>query len=328
MSNISRHPAGVPSGGQFAASSHDEAGVSLGVPDRLDLNLVDVVWADDHGRFDGGRTGNPGCEECGEDDAVASVDRRFLCSPHLSDVGLESVHRPRGELIEMVAGSHAGNHTGVRLHGDLDWTGQVALGGGPRVGVIFDVAASPLNPDADTSRAGDPKIVVWDDDGEVTGVGPADFSLHQIPGMSEHLRRYEEATGGPPVLEMRQFSGRSTTGLEWSVTSGHLGGYRVMDVHHDRAGDMAYLTVYDLDGNPVIVDGRRHRPVAGNVDAPDRSIAFRSGEVWVGKIADIGPAGTWVETTAGDGGRVRVLVESDPDVMFDDYEFARYSRQI
>jgi hypothetical protein len=48
---------------------------------------AEIVWANDHDgcfQLSDGSWGNPGCDVCGEKDAVAKLDGKYVCWPHVS----------------------------------------------------------------------------------------------------------------------------------------------------------------------------------------------------------------------------------------------------
>lgn len=57
--------------------------------DELEADLA-IVWADEDGDFlmTDGSYGNPGCDVCGEEDAVVRDGGRYLCELHAGDAGL------------------------------------------------------------------------------------------------------------------------------------------------------------------------------------------------------------------------------------------------
>jgi hypothetical protein len=71
-----RRPAGTPAGGQWAPAAHSEPEVELRSPDSP------TTWADRNGQFvlSDGSLGNPGCDECGQEDAVVRHEGRYLCA--------------------------------------------------------------------------------------------------------------------------------------------------------------------------------------------------------------------------------------------------------
>lgn len=74
--NQPRQPAGTPVGGQWAPAAHSEPEVELLSPDSR------TTWADRNGQFvlSDGSLGNPGCDECGQEDAVVRHEGRYLCA--------------------------------------------------------------------------------------------------------------------------------------------------------------------------------------------------------------------------------------------------------
>lgn len=49
-----------------------------------------IIWADEAGEFElsDGSFGNPGCDECGQEDAVAYVNGAYLCESGCEDAGI------------------------------------------------------------------------------------------------------------------------------------------------------------------------------------------------------------------------------------------------
>jgi hypothetical protein len=67
-----------------AFHTNPDAGTWTGTTDDTTWTFTrtNVIWADDDGDFllHGGTFGNPGCDECGSDDAVVKHDGTYLCA--------------------------------------------------------------------------------------------------------------------------------------------------------------------------------------------------------------------------------------------------------
>lgn len=91
--NQPRQPRGVPTGGQWRATNRPE-GSSLGPA---------TVWADDKGQFvlSSGKLGNPGCDDCGEADAVVRHNGRYLCADAAEEAGIRKSNSSAGPTEDL-----------------------------------------------------------------------------------------------------------------------------------------------------------------------------------------------------------------------------------
>ncbi len=119
--NQPRQPKGVPTGGQWRGMTRPE-GAALSAP---------TVWADDNGQFvlSDGHYGNPGCDDCGEADAVVRHNGKYLCASAAEEAGIRKPG-PVGDPANDLCCQDCGNpcyvdDNGVSYHlnedGDTDY---------------------------------------------------------------------------------------------------------------------------------------------------------------------------------------------------------------
>jgi hypothetical protein len=234
---------------------------------------------------------------------------------HQAEAALE------GDLVPAIEGNgfydDEGNElSGVKWHDQESWTAAVAFGGRLHVGVIYDREADPSDPDTDPmysesgSERGDPLIVAFDENGDVLIAGSTSFSLHAIPGMTEHLEGLTTDEG--TYFTLRE-SAYPAAGGDIAQVDGYVGDVRVFRSTHSTQTGLVDLTIYDMAGNEVAVDGAPTRVIGvlhRDEDAPDQHIRTSRGD-YVGKVKTVGPLGTTIEVDRRDGGRVSMVVEGD-----------------
>jgi hypothetical protein len=225
----------------------------------------------------------------------------------------------QGDLVPQIEGNDFfdddGNElSGVKWSGPECWTAAVAFEGRLHVGVIYDLEADPSDPDSDPSYSepgsdkGDPLIVAFDENGDVLEGGPSSFSLHAIPGMTEHLASLTNDEGTYFTLRESTYS---AAGGDIAQVDGYVGDVRVFRSTHSPITGLVDLTVYDMDGNPVPVDRQRTRTLGAlhrDDDAPDQLLRFDHNE-YVGKVRTVGPGGTVIDMIDRNGDRLLTTVD-------------------
>lgn len=139
------------------------------------------------------------------------------------------------------------------------WTAEATFFDRPVVGLIYDVESDPTHPDSTLEPGdaapdrGDPLLVVWNDDGDVTDEGPRSVSLHSIPGMSERIAGARDAEALPVDVATAD-DGRGGLTATFSFA-----GVRVAEVKLATGSTTGTVTVFDLSGAPVAIDGSEQR---------------------------------------------------------------------
>ena len=123
-----RRPAGTPVGGQWAPAAHAEPEV------ELLSSAAPTVWADHNGQFvlSDGSLGNPGCDECGQEDAVVRHEGRYLCATAARAAGVANPPRAfkvsyairgkdTGRIYESGERTVVAQDKAAAFHRTIDW---------------------------------------------------------------------------------------------------------------------------------------------------------------------------------------------------------------
>lgn len=227
--NQDRRPQGTPAGGQFAASDHAEA-------DAVTL----TAGSDDLARRRR--------EEMYHDRELASLELEFEMSGGRGVDLAERIDELRRNYADPIVGEVKGTAG--------SWTAEARFYDRPVAGVIYEHESDPMHPDTMLEpgeagpERGDPLLVVWNDDDDVTDDGPRSVSLRSIPGVNEILA---EASDVPVTVET---SDDGQGGLHAAFA---IEGVRVAEVSMRDGSRQATIKVFAPDGSVVAVDGEDER---------------------------------------------------------------------
>lgn len=227
-----RRPSGTPAGGQFSASDHAEA-------DTVTLAAATV---------DPEALARMRREDMHHDRELAALELEFEMSGgrgvHLAEQ-IDEIRRRYAEPIEGAVKGTAGS-----------WTAEAAFYDRPVAGIIYDYESDPLHPDTMLEEGeagpdrGDPLLVVWNDDGDVTDEGPRSVSLRSIPGVNEILAGASDVPVSVETSDDGQGGLYATFALE---------GVQVAEVSMREGSPRATIKVFGPDGKVVAIDGEDER---------------------------------------------------------------------